>query len=99
MGSHEPADPKVPGQKRLKIKQNHTKKKCITKKKPKTILTEKKKVHKTVKKPKKTKNKKKHKVTVYLLFPDEMRSNIPICWCFRLIYILSDRKIECSGGG
>ena len=43
--------------------------------KPKINLFENKKVQKTVKKkknPKKTKNSKKHKVTVYMLFPDEM---------------------------
>ena len=58
------------------------------------------KVQKTVKNPQKTKNNKKHKVTVYMFFPDEMRSELPICCCgFRLIYIIADKKIEWFGGG
>ena len=65
----------------------------------KQSLTEKKKVQKTVKNLKKTKNSKKHKVTVYMLFPDEMRSDFPICCCFRLIHIVSVRKMVCFGGG
>ena len=99
MGSHEPACPEVPEQKQLKRKRKTKQKKCITKKKPKINLIEDKKVQKTVKNPKKTKNSKKHKVTVYMLFPDEMCSDLPIFFYFRLIYIISDRTIVCFGAG
>ena len=54
-------------------------------------------MQKTIKKSKKD-QKQKNKVTAYLLFPDDMRSDLPICCCFRLIYIISDRKIECFWG-
>ena len=56
MGGLEPADPKVPGPKTIKRKRKTEQKLCITKKKPKTNLSEKKKLQKTVKNPKKTKN-------------------------------------------
>ena len=67
-----PLVPRSRHQKQLKRKRKTKQKKCITKKKPKIILFENKKVQKTVKNPKKTKNSKKCKVTVYMLFPDEM---------------------------
>ena len=87
MGSHEPADPKVPGPKTIKEKDTNQTKIVYNQEKPETILSEKKKVQKKVKSPKKTKNdnKKKHKLTVYMFFPDEMRSDLPFCCCFRLI--------------
>ena len=67
-----PLIPRSRDQKQLKRKRKTKQKYCITKKKPKTNLFENKKVQKTVKNPKKTKNNEKHKVTVYMLFPDEM---------------------------
>ena len=36
-------------------------------------------------------------MTVYMLFPDEMRSDLPLCCGFRLTYIISDRKTDCFG--
>ena len=38
-------------------------------------------------------------MTVYIIFPDEMSSDLPFSCCFRFIYSISDRKIECFGGG
>ena len=68
-----PLVPRSRDQKQLKRKRKTTQKECIAKKKPKIKLFENKKVQrKTVKNPKKTKNSKKHKVTVHMLFPDEM---------------------------
>ena len=64
--------PRSRDQKQLKRKRETKQIFCITKKKPKINLFENKKVQKTVKYPKKTKNSKKHKVTVYMLFSDEM---------------------------
>ena len=94
-----PLIPRSRDLKHLNRKRKTEQKKCIIKKKPNINLFEKKKLQKTVINPKKTKNNKKHIVTVYMLFPDEMQSDLPICCCFRLIYIISDRKIECFGGG
>ena len=67
-----PLTPRSWDQKQLKRKRKTKHKECITKIKPKINLFENKKVQKTVKNPKKTKNNKKHKVTVYMLIPDEM---------------------------
>ena len=67
-----PLVPRSRDQKQLKRKRKTKQKECITKKKPKINLFENKKVQKTVKNPKKTKNSNKHKVTVYMLFSDEM---------------------------
>ena len=73
MGSDEPAYPKIVGPKTIQAKAKNQTKIVYNQKKPKINLFEnKKKVQKTVKNPKKTKNNKKHKVTVYMLFPDEM---------------------------
>ena len=46
----------------------------------------------------KSKRKTKQKQCI-VFFPDEMRSDLPICCCFRLIYIITDRKIVCFSGG
>ena len=86
-------------QEQIKRKRKSEQTQCITKKKPKTNLFENKKVQNTATIPKKTRNSKKHKVKVFMLFPNKTRSDLPTCCCFRLIYIISDRKIECSGGG
>ena len=67
-----PLVPRSRDQKQLKRKRKTKQKYCITKKKLKISLFENKKVQKTVKSPKKTKNSKKYKVTVYMLFSDEM---------------------------
>ena len=42
---------------------------------------------------------KKHKQTAYILYRDGIRSELPICYCFRLIYFIADQKIECFGDG
>ena len=70
-------------QKQLKRKRKTKQNQCITKIKPKTSLSEKKKVRKTVKNPKKTKNNKKHKVTFICYFRAR-------CDLFFLFVVVSD---------
>ena len=72
MGSHEPACPKVPRPKTIKEKAQNQTKIVYNQEKAKNKLFENKREQKTVKNPKKTKNNKKHKVVVYMLFPDEI---------------------------